>query len=88
MTGGQDEDGRDRLADRLLTEPVRSRLPSGHPGRREILAAHAAALAAGEAGYRDPASGLFVLTAGFLAARGFCCGRGCRHCPYVECEAT
>jgi Family of unknown function (DUF5522) len=34
--------------------------------------------------YRDPQSGLFALTAGYLAARGYCCERGCRHCPYVE----
>jgi Family of unknown function (DUF5522) len=38
---------------------------------------------AGEAGYLDPGTGLFVLTAGFLARRGTCCGRGCRHCPYA-----
>jgi hypothetical protein len=49
-----------------------------------VLAAHAAALSAGEAGYLDPTSGLFVLTARFLADRGTCCGRGCRHCPYVD----
>jgi Family of unknown function (DUF5522) len=30
----------------------------------------------------DPRSGLFVLTASYLADRGFCCGAGCRHCPY------
>jgi hypothetical protein len=72
------------LADRALSEPHRSRVPLDLPGRHEVLAAHAAALAAGEAGYIDPASGLFVLTAGFLAARGTCCGRGCRHCPYVD----
>ena len=24
-----------------------------------------------------------VLTAGFLADRGTCCDRGCRHCPYL-----
>jgi hypothetical protein len=71
------------LADRALTEPHPSRLPLDHPDREQILAAHAAALSADEAGYLDPASGLFVLTAGFLAARGTCCGRGCRHCPYV-----
>jgi hypothetical protein len=71
------------LADRALTEPYPARLPLDHPDRDQILAAHAAALAADEAGYLDPASGLFVLTAGFLAARGTCCGRGCRHCPYV-----
>ncbi|MFI6228245.1 DUF5522 domain-containing protein [Micromonospora echinospora] len=71
------------LAARALTEPHPSRLPLDHPDRERILAAHAAALAAGEGGYPDPTTGLFVLTAGFLARRGTCCGRGCRHCPYV-----
>ena len=28
--------------------------------------------------------GLFVLTAGYLLRRGYCCGNGCRHCPYDE----
>jgi hypothetical protein len=27
-------------------------------------------------------NGLMVLTAHFLLERGFCCGNGCRHCPY------
>ncbi|WP_412736848.1 DUF5522 domain-containing protein [Krasilnikovia sp. MM14-A1259] len=72
------------LAPRPLTEPHPSRLAPGHPRRAEILAAHAAALAEGRPGYLDPESGLFVLTAGFLADRGTCCGRGCRHCPYVD----
>jgi hypothetical protein len=48
------------------------------------MAAHDAAETADEAGYLDPDSGLFVLTAAFLAARGACCGRGCRHCPYPD----
>jgi hypothetical protein len=73
-----------RRAPRPLTEPHPSRLDPGHPRRAEILAAHAAALATGSAGYPDPGTGLFVLTAGFLADRGTCCGRGCRHCPYVD----
>jgi hypothetical protein len=72
------------LAARPLTEPHPSRLSPEYPGRERILAAHSAALAAGDAGYLDPDSGLFVLTAGFLAHRGTCCGRGCRHCPYVS----
>ncbi|TDB74723.1 DUF5522 domain-containing protein [Micromonospora sp. KC721] len=71
------------LADRPLAEPHPSRLSPEHPDRERILAAHTAALDAGEAGYLDPGSGLFVLSAGFLARRGTCCGRGCRHCPYV-----
>lgn len=24
-----------------------------------------------------------ALTAGYLLARGYCCGLGCRNCPYV-----
>ena len=72
------------LAPRALTEPHPSRLSAEHPRRAEILAAHAEALRAEQAGYPDPETGLYVLTAGFLAARGTCCGRGCRHCPYVD----
>ena len=47
-------------------------------------AAHDAAVAAGEAGYLDPDTGLFVLTATYLRDRGHCCGNGCRHCPYPD----
>lgn len=47
-----------------------------------IVAAHAAAVEAGEPGHLDPGTGLFVLTAAELAARGTCCEQGCRHCPY------
>ena len=42
-----------------------------------------AATIAGEATYRDPSSGLMVLTAATHVARGTCCDSGCRHCPYV-----
>ena len=72
------------LADRSFNQPSSSRLPVDHPLRAQILAAHDAALAHDAAGYRDPATGLFVLTAAWLAARGTCCDNGCRHCPYVE----
>ncbi|HEY6429384.1 MAG TPA: DUF5522 domain-containing protein [Acidimicrobiales bacterium] len=48
-----------------------------------MLAAHQAALDAGRDTYRDPASGLNVFTAAYLARRGTCCDTGCRHCPYV-----
>jgi hypothetical protein len=47
-----------------------------------IALAHQAAVDAGEAGYTDPATGLFVLTGAYLLARGTCCDNGCRHCPY------
>lgn len=59
------------------------RLPSSDPAYDEILSAHARAMAAGEPGYLDPASGLYVMTAAYHADRGTCCGNGCRHCPYV-----
>jgi hypothetical protein len=67
-----------------LSLPHHDRLPPDHPLYGEILRRHEAALAAGEAGYTDPQSELFVLTAAFLADRGTCCDKGCRHCPYIE----
>jgi hypothetical protein len=73
---------------RPLTEPAVRRLALETPGRPEILARHAEALANGAAGYPDPTSGLFVLTAQFLADRGFCCTRGCRHCPYAYADES
>jgi hypothetical protein len=71
---------------RPLRCPHPHRLAADHPQRAEILAAHDAALDNGQAGYLDPQTGLFVLTAGFLAARGNCCARGCRHCPYLGAQ--
>ncbi len=70
-------------ADRPLTQPDPSRLPESHPAYDEILAEHEAAMAAGEAGYVDPVTGYFVMTAQTHVQRGFCCENGCRHCPYV-----
>ena len=69
--------------DRSLLEPHPSRLPLSNPSRCEILAAHAAAVEAGDDTYVDPDTGLTALTAVFLHARGTCCDSGCRHCPYV-----
>jgi hypothetical protein len=48
----------------------------------DVVAAHDAAVARGDEGYLDPATGLYVMTAAFLRARGACCDTGCRHCPY------
>ena len=63
--------------------PHPDRLPPDQPRRVEMLARHAAAMDAGQAGYDDPDTGLFVLTAAFHMERGTCCNNGCRHCPYV-----
>jgi len=71
------------MAQRRLTEPHPSRLAPDHPRRDEILAAHEAAMAAGEPGYDDPITGLWVFTAAYLSDRD-CCESGCRHCPYVS----
>ena len=43
---------------------------------------HACAVASSSPTYLDPATGNTVFTAAALAARGRCCGCGCRHCPY------
>lgn len=32
--------------------------------------------------------GLMVLTRRYLAARGYCCDKCCRHCPYNEPKLT
>jgi hypothetical protein len=69
--------------DRSLLEPHPSRLSWSNPSRREILAAHKAAVEAGDDTYLDPDTGLTVFTAAFLDARGTCCDTGCRHCPFV-----
>ena len=29
-------------------------------------------------------NGLFVFTEKYLKERGYCCGNGCRHCPYKK----
>ncbi len=86
---GDGSTGRDRpgpptrLADRPLDQPHPDRLPPDRPGADAILLAHREALEAGRSGYVDPSTGLFVLTASYLAARGVCCETGCRHCPYL-----
>jgi len=72
------------LSSRPLTDPHPERLPADDPHREEILARHTAAIEADDAGYLDPQTGLFVLTARFLARRGRCCGSGCRHCPFID----
>lgn len=78
---------RDQLdTGRALTQPRSDRLTADADHARLILAAHEAALAQGSTHYRDPLSGLFVLTAAYLADRGVCCRGGCRHCPYLPAD--
>jgi hypothetical protein len=72
------------LAARSLTDPHPDRLSPNRPDYEEIVRAHAAAMQAGADTYIDPSSGLTVLTASYLARRGYCCDSGCRHCPFVS----
>ena len=67
-----------------VPRPHPSRCDPARPDYQAILLAHELASLAGEAMYRDPSSGLMVLTAATHLARGTCCESGCRHCPYVE----
>ena len=71
------------ISGRRLDEPHPARLPTDHPRLIDILDAYRAALRRGDAGYLDPVTGLYVLTAATLADRGRCCEQGCRHCPYL-----
>jgi len=66
-----------------VARPHPSRLDPTRADYGAIIAAHEAALLAGETTYVDPSTGLSVMTATALAARGECCRSACRHCPYV-----
>jgi uncharacterized protein DUF5522 len=68
--------------DRLRPHP--DRLRPGAPGYDEILALHETAIRRGRTRYRDPATGLWAMTALYLWEQGYCCDSGCRHCPYLE----
>jgi iron complex transport system substrate-binding protein len=56
-----------------------------YSARREspsITELHSRACARRQPTYVDPLTGYDVFTADFLRQRGYCCGSGCRHCPY------
>ena len=75
---------RDHRLPAPLARPDPARLDPASPGYPAILAAHDRALAAGEDGYLDPATGLWCFSAAYLWDRGSCCDSGCRHCPYLH----
>ncbi|MGB0864422.1 MAG: DUF5522 domain-containing protein [Saprospiraceae bacterium] len=33
-------------------------------------------------------AGLYVFTAKYLKERGYCCGNGCKHCPFDYINVT
>lgn len=53
-----------------------------NPISERATRAHDAACARGQDGYIDPETGYFVMSAVALQRRQWCCGNGCRHCPY------
>ncbi|HYT39274.1 MAG TPA: DUF5522 domain-containing protein [Acidimicrobiia bacterium] len=67
-----------------LLQPHPRRLPPDTPRYEEILALHEATVRRGGDRYRDPLSGLWVMTATYLWERGYCCYSMCRHCPWVD----
>ena len=48
----------------------------------DIEQLHLSSVMNGEETYKDPKTGYQVFTAIAHNRRGFCCGSGCRHCPY------
>lgn len=49
---------------------------------------HLRACRAGKASYRDPETGYRVLTTLAHLQRGYCCGSGCRHCPFGHANVS
>lgn len=66
-----------------LRVPHPERCAPTRPDYSEILRRHIDAMARGRDQYFDPATGYLVFTAQYLWRRDFCCGTGCRHCPYL-----
>jgi len=76
------DDGRSRRSGLGVAVPSPRRLDPDRSDYPLIIAAHREAMRRGEAGYPDPSTGLLVMTAGYLLAKGHCCEQGCRHCPF------
>ena len=71
------------LRDEWRSLPDPRHLSPQHPRFDEIIRRHDEAVDTGVPNYVDPASGFSVFTAVFLERRKYCCGSGCRHCPYA-----
>uniref|UniRef100_A0A0K8R9Q8 Putative ribosomal protein n=1 Tax=Ixodes ricinus TaxID=34613 RepID=A0A0K8R9Q8_IXORI len=52
-----------------------------------IYRAHKTAVKSSQTSYTDPGTGFKVFTGLFHYLRGYCCGCGCRHCPYQHVNA-
>lgn len=56
--------------------------PDNSAHLKDIEELHSCAVEHGESTYIDPATGYTVMTQLYMIERGWCCGNGCRHCPY------
>lgn len=72
------------MEDVVIPRPHRSRCSPERDDYNAIILAHEEAVRNGEASYRDPGTGLVVLTVTTHLDRGSCCESGCRHCPYIR----
>ncbi|XP_036091376.1 uncharacterized protein C1orf53 homolog [Rousettus aegyptiacus] len=82
---GRDRSGAGpRARDRPEAEARRPASKELTAAERRIADLHAAACAAGQLDYVDPATGYVVLTQVAHLQRGRCCGSACRHCPYGQ----
>ena len=71
------------MIENAIPRPHESRLDPTRPDYAAIIDAHDYAVHSGCPAYRDPSTGLVVLTVAAHIARGTCCDSGCRHCPFV-----
>ena len=73
-------------------DELMQRLPEEARGRAcvcrscvmEALRARPDPLPAPDETYWEPGTGRMVLTGKYLLRRGYCCGHGCRHCPWTR----
>jgi hypothetical protein len=65
---------------RVAREEARRPASEAQSGGGDQVVGHSAVLVEGNDYYHDGAA--IVFTAGYHLRRGFCCGSGCRHCPY------
>jgi len=61
--------------------------PAATPAKRvrdieDYVEIHRQAVAQGKVTYDDPENGYTVFSEVYMLQRGWCCGSGCRHCPY------
>ena len=76
------------VAEALLAKSSGARASADHESDIEdCWVLHDRAVEEGKFHYTDPTTGVMVFTETMLRKRGYCCGSGCRHCPYHHANA-